>query len=33
MQEHRARKRFGQNFLSSPAIIASIVSAINPQPR
>ena len=32
MQEHRARKRFGQNFLSSPGVIANIVSAINPQP-
>lgn len=32
MQEHRARKRFGQNFLSSPGVIASIVSAINPRP-
>ena len=31
MQEHRARKRFGQNFLSSPGVIANIVSAINPQ--
>lgn len=33
MQEHRARKRFGQNFLSSPGVIANIVSAINPQPN
>src|SRR5690606_29716213 len=31
MQEHRARKRFGQNFLSSPGVIANIVSAIHPQ--
>lgn len=32
MQEHRARKRFGQNFLSSPGVIANIVLAINPKP-
>jgi 16S rRNA (adenine1518-N6/adenine1519-N6)-dimethyltransferase len=32
MQEHRARKRFGQNFLSEPGIIASIIAAINPKP-
>ena len=32
MKDHIARKRFGQNFLSSPAVIASIVSAINPKP-
>ncbi len=32
MQEHRARKRFGQNFLSSSGVIASIISAINPRP-
>ena len=31
MQEHRARKRFGQNFLSSPGVIANIVLAINPK--
>lgn len=30
--EHRARKRFGQNFLSSPGIIAKIVDAIHPRP-
>lgn len=30
--KHRARKRFGQNFLKSNAIIHSIVAAINPQP-
>lgn len=29
---HRARKRFGQNFLQDPAIIAAIVQAIKPQP-
>lgn len=28
---HRARKRFGQNFLSDDNIIARIVEAINPQ--
>ncbi|CAH0532565.1 Ribosomal RNA small subunit methyltransferase A [Vibrio stylophorae] len=28
---HRARKRFGQNFLNDPYIIDSIVSAINPR--
>ena len=32
MKNHIARKRFGQNFLSSPGVIANIVSAINPQP-
>jgi len=32
MKDHIARKRFGQNFLSSPAIIDSIISAINPKP-
>lgn len=29
--DHRARKRFGQNFLVDPYIVAGIVSAINPQ--
>ena len=29
---HRARKRFGQNFLSDPNIIRKIVDAIRPQP-
>ncbi len=29
---HRARKRFGQNFLKDPYIIDGIVSAINPLP-
>ncbi|WP_420856720.1 16S rRNA (adenine(1518)-N(6)/adenine(1519)-N(6))-dimethyltransferase RsmA [Sulfuriflexus mobilis] len=28
---HKARKRFGQNFLSDASIIARIVDAINPQ--
>ena len=32
MSEHRARKRFGQNFLSDPNIIRKIVDAIHPQP-
>lgn len=32
MKEHIARKRFGQNFLSEPGIIASIIAAINPKP-
>ncbi|WP_041071504.1 16S rRNA (adenine(1518)-N(6)/adenine(1519)-N(6))-dimethyltransferase RsmA [Thiolapillus brandeum] len=27
---HRARKRFGQNFLHDPGVISRIVSAINP---
>lgn len=31
-QGHTARKRFGQNFLSDPYVIDSIVSAIHPQP-
>jgi len=29
---HRARKRFGQNFLSDPAVIEALVRAIAPQP-
>jgi 16S rRNA (adenine1518-N6/adenine1519-N6)-dimethyltransferase len=29
---HRARKRFGQNFLHDPRVIARIVDAIAPQP-
>ncbi|RUO80688.1 16S rRNA (adenine(1518)-N(6)/adenine(1519)-N(6))-dimethyltransferase [Idiomarina tyrosinivorans] len=29
---HRARKRFGQNFLHDQNVIANIVHAINPQP-
>ncbi|MGL5335788.1 MAG: rRNA adenine N-6-methyltransferase family protein, partial [Enterovibrio sp.] len=28
---HRARKRFGQNFLHDPFIIDSIIAAINPR--
>ena len=30
--QHRARKRFGQNFLHDPRIIQGIVNAIHPQP-
>jgi len=30
---HRARKRFGQNFLVDPQIIANIVAAISPRPE
>jgi 16S rRNA (adenine1518-N6/adenine1519-N6)-dimethyltransferase len=29
---HRPRKRFGQNFLHDPAVIARTVAAINPSP-
>ncbi|MEI8632309.1 16S rRNA (adenine(1518)-N(6)/adenine(1519)-N(6))-dimethyltransferase RsmA [Vibrio sp. PP-XX7] len=29
---HKARKRFGQNFLTDPYVIDGIVSAINPRP-
>ncbi|WNJ94230.1 16S rRNA (adenine(1518)-N(6)/adenine(1519)-N(6))-dimethyltransferase RsmA [Vibrio ruber] len=29
---HKARKRFGQNFLNDPYIIDGIVAAINPKP-
>ncbi len=29
---HRPRKRFGQNFLRDPAVIASIVAAVRPRP-
>jgi 16S rRNA (adenine1518-N6/adenine1519-N6)-dimethyltransferase len=29
---HRARKRFGQNFLHDPRVIARIVDAIDPRP-
>jgi len=32
VSEHRARKRFGQNFLSDPNIIRNIVDAIRPRP-
>ncbi|MDX1391138.1 MAG: 16S rRNA (adenine(1518)-N(6)/adenine(1519)-N(6))-dimethyltransferase RsmA [Rheinheimera sp.] len=31
-QGHRARKRFGQNFLHDPQVIARIVKAIAPKP-
>lgn len=30
---HRARKRFGQNFLVDRQVIAAIISAIHPQPK
>jgi len=30
--EHRARKRFGQNFLCDPMLVRQIVEAIDPQP-
>ena len=29
---HQAKKRFGQNFLHDPQVIARIIRAINPQP-
>jgi 16S rRNA (adenine1518-N6/adenine1519-N6)-dimethyltransferase len=32
MTEHRARKRFGQNFLSDPNIIRKIIDSIRPVP-
>lgn len=32
MSEHRARKRFGQNFLHDESVIDRIIRAINPQP-
>ena len=31
-QGHKARKRFGQNFLHDPGVIERIVRAINPKP-
>lgn len=31
-QPHRARKRFGQNFLHDARVVARIVAAIHPQP-
>ena len=31
MKEHKARKRFGQNFLQDTRIIADIVNAVRPQ--
>jgi len=30
-QGHRARKRFGQNFLVSPGVIRKIIDAVNPR--
>lgn len=32
MREHKARKRFGQNFLQDTRIIHDIVNAVRPQP-
>ena len=32
MKEHKARKRFGQNFLQDTRIINDIVSAFAPRP-
>lgn len=32
MKEHKARKRFGQNFLQDTRIIRDIVNAVRPQP-
>ncbi|MDJ0917081.1 MAG: 16S rRNA (adenine(1518)-N(6)/adenine(1519)-N(6))-dimethyltransferase RsmA [Woeseiaceae bacterium] len=32
MSTHRARKRFGQHFLTDPGVIHAIVEAIRPQP-
>ena len=29
---HRARKRFGQNFLMDQGVITAIVNALNPTP-
>lgn len=33
MTKHRARQRFGQNFLKDVAVIEQIVHSINPQPQ
>jgi 16S rRNA (adenine1518-N6/adenine1519-N6)-dimethyltransferase len=32
MQSHRARKRFGQNFLADPHYVARILDAVDPRP-
>ena len=32
MQGHRARKRFGQNFLADPHFVRRIVDAVDPAP-
>jgi 16S rRNA (adenine1518-N6/adenine1519-N6)-dimethyltransferase len=32
MSSHKPRKRFGQNFLHDPQVIARIIAAVNPQP-
>jgi 16S rRNA (adenine1518-N6/adenine1519-N6)-dimethyltransferase len=31
-EPHRARKRFGQNFLHDPGVVARIIDAIDPRP-
>lgn len=31
MQEHKARKRFGQHFLTDASVVVRIVNAVNPQ--
>ncbi len=33
MSQYRPRKRFGQNFLQDPSVIADILTAVNPQPQ
>jgi 16S rRNA (adenine1518-N6/adenine1519-N6)-dimethyltransferase len=33
MTEHRARKRFGQHFLTDTTVVARMVDAIDPQPE
>ena len=33
ISQHRARKRFGQNFLQDAGVIDNIVRAINPRPE
>jgi 16S rRNA (adenine1518-N6/adenine1519-N6)-dimethyltransferase len=32
MKQHRARKRFGQNFLTDSTVVDRIIHSINPQP-
>jgi 16S rRNA (adenine1518-N6/adenine1519-N6)-dimethyltransferase len=32
MEPHRARKRFGQNFLADPRYVSRIVDAVDPEP-
>ena len=31
--QHKARKRFGQNFLNDTSVIDRIIQSINPQPE